>query len=770
MSEKTETKIENIRIENVFPSSTNPRKHFDENALQELADSISKHGLFQPILVRPIPYSEDKNGMQNYEIVYGERRYRASKIANMDFIKAEIRYIPDDEMLEIQVLENLQREDVSPLDEAKAFKSLMSKETVEWLASKINKTPKYVLNRVKLLDLAEELHKDLEENRLPLGHAYALTRLSKEEQLKIYQYAVNGEILKNFKIRIGYKFLSFDNAPFDINDEKLLPNAGGCQSCAKRTINNQLLFEDITSEDRCTDEICFKAKIQKYTENKIEFAKKTFGDNIKTGEKDQWSSHGIKITGEKETIYFKESESETHTIPVVIVKSDNNCDSKIGQVVWVEDFSKKEEKKQETLDLESRQAKKFDEVLVPRLKQLILESVSLPFATAKISKTYILEKLTSEVSLRYLLVVAHFLKIKELESLSYFEIKKTTDATTIEEDLAMCFEIASEIIKRFPIELPITILAIDDLITDDFDEDESVEEWELTINKIYSALKLPTSEIPVEDIETEAVDLTEELENLLEGEIGEGSSVITSTLDIPTFEKITRKRFSLNNSYFKNRTPQMPSNPVEVMYYFNQHGELPFDMGSNTENWLYECFVEYQKRAGVYHSQFFTPPATANQMCVLAHMYFDKEKIVLDACCGFGALSKPLIEDGFNVMGFDFSKEMIELYDNQFADKTVQSCEQINFMEGEFEKKYFNIISNPPYEGPALTKFLECVHENLIDGGTAILLIPRGFVDKDKPKALVSILEKFNITHREDMQEDFARTGIKAEIVVLEKA
>ena len=97
-------------------------------------------------------------------------------------------------------------------------------------------------------------------------------------------------------------------------------------------------------------------------------------------------------------------------------------------------------------------------------------------------------------------------------------------------------------------------------------------------------------------------------------------------------------------------------------------------------------------------------------MCGIAHMYFDKEKIVLDACCGFGALSKPLIEDGFNVMGFDSSKDMVEIYNYQFSDKTVQDCEQINFMLGEFEKKYFNIISNPPYEGPILTKFLEGVH------------------------------------------------------------
>ena len=212
----------------------------------------------------------------------------------------------------------------------------------------------------------------------------------------------------------------------------------------------------------------------------------------------------------------------------------------------------------------------------------------------------------------------------------------------------------------------------------------------------------------------------------------------------------------------------MPATPLEVMYYFNQHDELPFDMGSDTENWLYECYVEYQKRAGVYRSQFFTPPATAKRMAELADEYFGKDNpYVLDMCCGFGMLTEAVKEKGFIVEGFDNNSEMLELY-NQFTGCTSFKADINGY---SFDGGRWNIISNPPYEIKECTQFLKLLWDMLIDdGGLAILLLPKGFVDKDKPKALVEVLEKFNVVHREDMDEEFARTKINAEIVVLEKA
>ncbi len=231
------------------------------------------------------------------------------------------------------------------------------------------------------------------------------------------------------------------------------------------------------------------------------------------------------------------------------------------------------------------------------------------------------------------------------------------------------------------------------------------------------------------------------------------------------FEKV-KKKYALNNSYFKNRTSTMPSNPVEVMEYYKEHNELPFDMGKDESNWLYQCYIEYQKRAGVYNSQFFTPPATAERMFDIASEDCDEEMKVLDACSGFGMLSKPFQDNGYYVDAFDFSNDMVSLYNDRFESK---DCEQLDFLRNEWLEPYFNIISNPPYEVPVLTSFLNYIYENIIQGGFAVLLIPKGFLDKDRPKAISEIISKFKILHREDMQEDFARTKIRAEIVVLQK-
>lgn len=242
------------------------------------------------------------------------------------------------------------------------------------------------------------------------------------------------------------------------------------------------------------------------------------------------------------------------------------------------------------------------------------------------------------------------------------------------------------------------------------------------------------------------------------------------------FEKI-KKKYALNNSYFKLRNPQFPQTPEECFEYFKEHGELPFryDEYGSCENeyecdwWLYDCYVEYQKRVGVYNSQFFTPRKTAERMADLTDYYFDNPPVpivgtILDACCGFGTITRALRHKyGFLVDGFDIDLGLVYLY-RRWSDGIGR---QKDFRK--FTKRYKCIISNPPYEIPILTEFLEWLYETLTDDGTAILLIPKGFIDKERPKKLVQILEKFQVIHREDMQEEFARTKIRAEIVVLRK-
>ena len=236
------------------------------------------------------------------------------------------------------------------------------------------------------------------------------------------------------------------------------------------------------------------------------------------------------------------------------------------------------------------------------------------------------------------------------------------------------------------------------------------------------------------------------------------------------FEKI-KKKYALNNSYFKNITPYNPRTPEECFEYSKEYGELPFryEICENEYEydwWLYDCYIEYQKRVGVYNSQFFTPRKTAERMADLADYYFDDStEDVLDACCGFGTITRALRHKyGFLVDGFDTDSLLVELY-KKWSDGTG---EQNDFRE--HTEKYKHIICNPPYEILILTEFLEWLYETLTDDGTAILLIPKNFIDKNRPKRLFQILLKFHVIFREDMQEDFERTKINAEIVVIKKA
>jgi ParB/RepB/Spo0J family partition protein len=813
MSTITETK--EINLESIVLLGSNPRKKINQDALQELAESIKANGLLQPILVSLIPNQENVE----YFLIYGERRYRASKLAGLETIRAEIREVESGKILELQVLENLMREDISPLEEARAFQFLMKTDGLDLFASKINKSKKYVLDRVKLLDLCGEALNALEMGILPLGHAVLLSKIEIEKQEKVIkasnlfagQTIMQGtskmyctKTLNQLKEYIAGTMLSFDRVNFDLGNAKLLTAAGSCQACPKRTINQNLLFGDITENDMCTDSFCFDAKIKQQVEVNIEKAKEEFGD-VQTAETDKWSSNII-LSDTKEKVSYNNKKTERYTLPVVITKTDNYAQKDMGRTVWIEDKSNQvepEPKKEIVNNWETNQAKQFNDLTIPRFQKVISALREAEDCKYDISNIYLVEQFAN-VNMELLLVVAHFLGIRPIESLNYVDIKDFTRTTTKEQDYEICLEIGQQMIDTFTNELAISILAVVDIIDDEFELNETPGEYDLTIKKIFHMLDLPidnddTKEIEVDndsitevednepiinkfdelskELNDKSVKLKESLTDWNPSKINGDPSNLTKLLNKdsqtetiePRFEKI-KKKYALNNSYFKNHRPQDPKNPSEIMQYFDEHNELPFDNGADTSKWLYECYIEFQKRNNVYHSQYFTPPATADQMRVLAHEYFDKEKIVLDACCGFGALSKPLIEDEFKVVGFDFSVEMVQLYNDQYIFDTVDPCENINFMEGEFVKKYYNIISNPPYEVPALTKFLDCVYENLIDGGTAILLIPKEFVDKEKPKALASILSNFILVHRQDMDEDFARTGVKAEIVVLRKA
>jgi predicted RNA methylase len=233
------------------------------------------------------------------------------------------------------------------------------------------------------------------------------------------------------------------------------------------------------------------------------------------------------------------------------------------------------------------------------------------------------------------------------------------------------------------------------------------------------------------------------------------------------FEKL-KKKLALCNSYFKNRQRNAPSNPFEILEYYKQYKELPYNNGEIKNDWFYDCFIEFQKRAGVRNSQFFTPTKTAERIAEIVFEYAEFDERILDACCGFGQITKALKNKGYEqIEAYDNDAEMVDAYFNL----TGINARVYDFTNEDesFENKYSLIVSNPPYELKELTKFLEFVYEHLNDTGKAILLIPSGFIDKQRPANLVQVLNKFSLKLREPMSEKFERTSVVAEIVVLSK-
>lgn len=173
---KAET-VEKIHVKSIKPNPYQPRKLFDEVAIEELRDSIKEHGILQPIIVR-------KTGT-TYEIVVGERRFRAAKMAGLEEIPAVVRELTDEETMELAILENLQREDLTPIEEAEAYHNLMEnlKLTQEQLAFRLGKSRSHIANHVRLLSLPEKVRATITEGKLSMGHGRTLLGLRKKEQI-----------------------------------------------------------------------------------------------------------------------------------------------------------------------------------------------------------------------------------------------------------------------------------------------------------------------------------------------------------------------------------------------------------------------------------------------------------------------------------------------------------------------------------------------------------------------------------------------------------
>ena len=176
LTETPKDEIKMVKIDELRSNPYQPRKVFDETALQELAASIKEHGVFQPIII--------KKSIKGYEIIAGERRVKDSKLAGLDEIPAIIRDFSDDEMMEIALLENLQRENLNAIEEANAYKKLLEtlELTQEQLSNRLGKSRSHITNMIGLLNLPEEVQKLLSSKEISAGHARIISKLENEEQ------------------------------------------------------------------------------------------------------------------------------------------------------------------------------------------------------------------------------------------------------------------------------------------------------------------------------------------------------------------------------------------------------------------------------------------------------------------------------------------------------------------------------------------------------------------------------------------------------------
>lgn len=266
-----------VPIVELLESSTNPRKAFDEERLEELAGSIRSKGVLSPLLVRHI------NG--HFEIVTGARRYRAAQRAGLEEIPVRVGTFTDAEALEIQIIENIQRADVHPFEEAQGFRALLDREggdySIEKIAAKTGKAASFIAKRLKLLDLTQPTAGAFTAGQIGVEHALLIAKLSPEMQDKALAHCFDGYFAANGSERSLVPasrlqawieqnvYLSLKSVPFSKEDERLLPEAGSCANCPKRTGFNTLLFSEV-KDDSCSDAGCFNRKLDAHITQRIE--------------------------------------------------------------------------------------------------------------------------------------------------------------------------------------------------------------------------------------------------------------------------------------------------------------------------------------------------------------------------------------------------------------------------------------------------------------------------------------------------------------------
>lgn len=244
-NESIPTTKETVPLKDVRPNPYQPRTVFDETKLEELAESIREHGVFTPILV--------KKSIRGYEIVTGERRVRASKMAGLTEIPAIVVDFTDDQMMEIAMLENIQREDLSVIEEAQGYSKMIDRlgYTQEQLAKRVGKSREHITNTLRLLKLPKEVQQMVIDNKLSMGHVRALLSLESDDIVKVAKKAANeGMSVRAVEALVKDMTHPTEHKPKHVNDaynypQKLMSDKLG----TKVTISNKNISIHFENDD-----------------------------------------------------------------------------------------------------------------------------------------------------------------------------------------------------------------------------------------------------------------------------------------------------------------------------------------------------------------------------------------------------------------------------------------------------------------------------------------------------------------------------------------
>lgn len=263
----------NVPLSKIDISPLNYRQTYDEKALGDFAGGLKSYGVISPVTLRKMP-----NG--RFELVVGERRFRAAKIAALKSIPAVVKMLTDEQVIEIMLLENLQRENPHPLHEAQAIARMQSNgNSIDEICSRLGKSKSFVYARLKWSELILPIQKMFLANVVPVKDIMNLSLLESGAQQEFYDSYCKDWESENFdfsKIRYSISKFKYDlkNACFDTKDKTLIADAGACTRCPFNSATIKSLFPDLAQEAICSHKVCYKAKCLKHLENQLRNALK----------------------------------------------------------------------------------------------------------------------------------------------------------------------------------------------------------------------------------------------------------------------------------------------------------------------------------------------------------------------------------------------------------------------------------------------------------------------------------------------------------------